>query len=256
MAQSPFLSAFSQTEIPIRQYRGKSPTFYRDANFMAAVFTAESRAVARACAEAPFPPLEIWPGVSLAALTCLQYNDSDAGPYNELSLAFPLRRAGALAPLEAWRSLRTRSFHAHVAQLPVTTEAALFGGIDYFGYPKYLADISFEDRASGRACSLRDKASGELILEFTGLRLKTRAPRPGTELINLNTYPRKAGRTLRARMLFNQLEAGESYLKTCVELRLGGHAHAEPFRELALGRQLYYSYVPKCEAILFMPEVL
>ena len=256
MSESPFFSPYKQSDIPIRQYRGKSPMFYRDAAFMGAVFTAELGALRELLKDSGLSPVEVWPGRGLAAIFCLQYRDSDIGPYNEVSLSLPVRRRG-FGPLEALRALQSGSFHAWVAELPVTTEAALYGGVDYFNYPKYLAEISFREEGGRRSCALRDKATGELILEFSGEKIGTKAsPGPAGSLLEFNTYPRKDGRSLRARMLVNELDGGASYLRERARLSLGGHPRAEPFRRLKLGRQLYHLSVPRCEAILFMPEIL
>ena len=246
--ESPFFSGRAQKDVPIRNYQGKSPLFYRNAHIMGAVFTADLLALEKALPPGE-APVRIWPGRGLAAIHCMEYKDTDIGPYNEVSLSIPLRR-GSLG-----HSLWSRSYHSFIAQLPVTTEVALFGGLDYFNYPKYLASISFKETASTRLCSLRDPKTQELIMEFEGSKLLMQRPQPSAQM-TLNTYPRKDGRVLHARLLINQLARRQSFLRDHAAIRFGPHPLAAPFKVLGLGRPLHYLFAPECESILFAPEAL
>lgn len=260
MTPRAFFSRYAQQDIPVRQYRGKSPMFFRDAHLMGAAFTADLKSVKEALPDSPYQPLEVFPGTAVVAIHCMEYKDTDIGPYNEVSLSIAIRRGLLPSPLSLLRSVLTRNYHAYVQELPVNTEAALYGGLDYFNYPKYLADISFRETASRRVCTLRDRESLDLILEFEGGKIRTGGPSrknpEAVELLTLNTYPRKDNRTCHARMLVNQRERGTSLWPDSASLRLGGHPRAEPFRKLRLGWPLHYLFAPRCEAILFMPAVL
>lgn len=234
--------------------------FYRDVHFMGAFFTADLKALAKSLPDPGYQPLQILPGLGIVGVHCVEYKDCDIGPYNEVSLSIPVQRgpAGLLfaAPQRVLlKSLITRSYHAYIKELPVTTEAALYGGIDFFNYPKYLADISFRETATHRICTLRDRETLDLIIEFEGRKIGTRRPKR-LKTMTLNTYPRKENRTLHARMMVNQREYGNSVLIQDASLRFGPHPRAQPFKEIGFGWQLQYLYAPSCEAILFMPEVL
>ncbi|MBI4247871.1 MAG: hypothetical protein HY611_00075, partial [Elusimicrobia bacterium] len=146
---------------------------------------------------------------------------------------------------------------AHVAALPVTTETALYGGIDFFNYPKYLADISFRETATHRVCTLRDKESRELIAEFEGRKIPTRTCAAEEEnKLTFYTYPWIGARPHRAKLLINQIERGGACLRRGASLRLGSHPRAEAFRALSIGAQAQYLYAPKCQAVLFAPEAV
>lgn len=73
--------------------------------------------------------------------------------------------------------------------LPVTTEIALQGGVEVYNYPKYLADISYRETKNYRICTVRDRESQDLIVEFDGRKLETKHPsRPNLDFHN---YPEK-----------------------------------------------------------------
>ncbi len=254
MSADTFFDAYRQAPVSIRGAPGKSPMFFRDFNMMGGVFAAD-RAAARAALPARgYRSLDLPLGRALVAVHCMEYKDSDIGPYNEVSLSIALRR-GPLpftSLLQAARALRTRTFHAYVKALPVTTEVALHGGVDFFNYPKFLADITFRETSSHRVCTVRDKQSRDLILEFEGRKLPAR---PCEERLTLHTYPEIKGRPARARLVVNQLERGASFMLGA-GLRFGAHPAADVFKRLGIGRLAHYLYAPRCQGVLFAPEAL
>lgn len=93
--------------------------------------------------------------------------------------------------------------------LPVTTEIALQGGVEVYNYPKYLADISYRETKNYRICTVRDRESQDLIVEFDGRKLETKHPsRPNLDFHN---YPEKAGRHLHARVEINRCQSATSF---------------------------------------------
>jgi hypothetical protein len=254
---SAFFTGIRQQPVDIRGVPGKSPMFFRDFSLMGGVFLADLAAV-RAALPRGYRPLRLPFGRGLVAVHCMEYKDSDIGPYNEVSLAVALKtgRLPFTSPLQAARAALTASYHAYVSALPVTTATALHGGVDFFNYPKYLADVSFRETASHRVCTLRDKESGDLICEFEGRRLGTRcAPPDGANLMRLTTYPEMSGRMRRARLDVNRLECGTSWLRGG-SLRLGAHPRAAAFAALRLGPLVEYLYAPRCQGVLYRPEDL
>lgn len=253
---NPFFAPYRQLEVSIRGAPGKSPMFFRDLHMMGAVFLADLRRVHEALPAGLFRPLALPGGKGLVAVHCMEYRDTDVGPYNEVSLSIAVRRGWLpfMSLAQLVRSLQSQAFHAYVKALPVNTEVSLHGGLDFFNYPKYLADISFRDTATHRVCTVRDRESRDLILEFEGWKPRTRTS--GSDIVSLWTYPVIGGRPHRAKMLVNQLEAGTAWLRRGAWLRFGPHERAEVFKRLELGRQAQYVYAPRCEAVLFEPEAL
>jgi hypothetical protein len=258
MSAGAFFDAYKQEPVSIRGVPGKSPMFFRDFHLMGGVFLADRSRVQAALPSRWYRPLKMPLGRALVAVHCMEYKDSDIGPYNEISLSIALRVGWApfMSLFQAARSIRTRTYSAYVKSLPVTTETALHGGVDFFNYPKYLADISFRETAAHRVATLRDKDSGDVILEFEGRRIAAWACAPKDEnRMTLETYPEIDGRPKRARLLVNRLESGTTRLRGAA-LRLGSHPRAAEFKDLDIGPVLEYLYAPRCQGVLFMPEPL
>ena len=259
MSALTFFDGYTREDVSIRGVPGKSPMFFRDLNMMGAVFTADLAKARTALPEGCYRPLALPLGRALVAVHCMEYKDTDIGPYNEVSLSIALHRSRLpfMSVVEAAASLRRQAYHAYVTALPVTTETALYGGIDFFNYPKYLADISFRETATHRVCTLRDKESLDLILEFEGRKIATRTCAAKNEnRLTLYTYPQIGVRPYRAKFLINQIERGAACLRRGASLRFGSHPRAEEFKELGLGAQPQYLYAPRCQAVLFAPEAL
>ena len=256
MSALTFFDGYKQEPVSIRGAPGKSPMFFRDFHLMGAVFLADLSRVRSALPGGWYRALRMPLRRALVAVHCMEYKDSDIGPYNEISLSIALKRGWLpfLSLYQAARSLQTRTYHAYIKDLPVTTETALHGGVDFFNYPKYLADISFRETAAHRVCTLRDKDSRDVILEFEGRRLSTWACAPDDEnRMTLYTYPRIDGRPRRAKLLVNRLESGTAYLRGA-GLRLGSHPRAAEFENLGIGPVMEYVYAPRCQGVLFKPE--
>ena len=256
MSALTFFDGYKQEAVSIRGAPGKSPMFLRDFHMMGGVFLADLRRVRAALPKGWYRPLRMPLGHGLVAVHCMEYKDSDIGPYNEISLSIALRRGWLpfTSLFQAARSLRSQTYHAYIKALPVTTETALHGGVDFFNYPKYMADISFRETATHRVCTLRDKDSRDVILEFEGRRLATWTCAPKDENpLTLFTYPEMGGRARRAKLLVNRLESGTSRLRGA-GLRLGSHPRADEFKNLRIGHVMEYLYAPRCQGVLFKPE--
>jgi len=263
MTPASFFAEYPQEEIQIRQYAAKSPLFYRDLHMMAAVFAADLETVRSLLPDGRYQPLRVARTRALVAVHCFEYRDSDIGPYNELSLSVGVHFGGkrVASPAAILASIWKEEYHGYVSELPVTTEVALYGGLDFFNFPKYLAEISFAQEAEHRICRLRDRESGELIVAFKGRALtspgrvdKAKPPRPAR--MTLASYPQSDGKTLRARFALNLKDAARSWLRGHATLTPGTHPRAQLFRRLALGRPIQYIFAPSCEAILFPPEII
>jgi hypothetical protein len=255
MSALSFFEGFAQKPVSIRGVPGKSPMFFRDFHMMGGVFLADLRGARAALPRSGYRALSLPLGRALVAVHCMEYKDSDIGPYNEVSLSIAVKRGWLpLSLLQAARALSSRTYHAYVKALPVTTETALHGGVDFFNYPKYLADISFRETAAHRICTVRDRESGDAILEFEGRRLATWSCAPQDEnRATLLTYPEIGGRPMRAKLLVNRVECATAFLRGA-GLRLGPHFRAAEFRELGIGAVVEYAYAPRCQGILFEPE--
>jgi len=160
-----------------------SPNFYYSSSSVQLLFLAP---LARLRASLPMPlePLRPLPGRGLVALTFFSYRVCDNDPYNEASVAVVIRRPGARGShtLELLRTLRRRTYVAHVLALPVNTEVARVRGVQGYQLPKWLADIEVDVDVDVRARILARDGSPDLALNapLPALRTVTPQSRLGT----------------------------------------------------------------------------
>ena len=130
------------------------PIRYRKLDMFFAVYTADRLKVLAALPSPRLKPIPVWPGRVLVALNAFNYLDTDVGAYGEFSVGFPCTCS---------HQGRTR-FGVYVHRLPVTTEVARVAGIEVWGYPKFIAEMQFEDHPESRG--LRMTAAGKHVLDL------------------------------------------------------------------------------------------
>ncbi len=248
MNNSEFFNGVIQWEMTSEEFnlKGKLPVFYYDNTAMTAIYTASTAMVRRLLPRSDMFPVEVRRGRALAAFTAFEYRDSDIDPYNEFSISFPITfRKKNIPGLTVLSMMARRYFTAYVWQLPVTTERARIGGVEMYGYPKFLADIVFSDEGSLLACTLSE--GGKNILTLKGKKLKT-----STEKVNrFKTYSIKDGVPLVANVYMNPREFGKSMSPKAAQLTLGDHDISNQLRSLDLSdKPLFFQYMPMMEAIL------
>ncbi len=235
------------------QRRVKLPVFYYDNTAMTAIYTASTAMVRRHLPRTEMRPVEVLPGKALVAFTAFEYRRTDIDPYNEFSISFPVTyRKPSIPGLTVLSMMARRYFTAYVWQLPVTTEIARYGGVQWYGYPKYLADIRFSHEGPMLSCTLTE--GGENILVLEGKKLKTR----NEKFNRFKTYSVKDGVVLPANVYMNPIEFGMSMSPGAARLSVGEkHPVARQLRELGLSeRPVFYNYMPLMEAVLYAPRNL
>jgi hypothetical protein len=231
---------------------GKLPCFYYDNTCMTATFTASTEMVRALLPSPDMHPVEAFRGRALVAFTAFEYRATDIDPYNEFSISFPVTFGKRNIPgLSSLLMMFRRYFTAYVWQLPVTTERARAAGVELYGYPKFLADITFTTEGGMLACRLSE--NGRHILTLKGKRLRT-----SPEKVNrFKTYSVKDGVPLAANIYMNPKEFAKSMLPGSAELVLGEHGIAQTLRSAGLSpRPMFYQYMPVMESILFGPRNL
>ncbi|MBI3534683.1 MAG: acetoacetate decarboxylase family protein, partial [Deltaproteobacteria bacterium] len=172
-----FFAPYKQKKIYIRNHAAKSPLFYKSLNMMGAVFTVNLEKVTHLLPKTlNLIPLTLAPLAKQRAIIgiyCFEYKETDIGPYNEFSIALALNPTGTnflsfLSAFEIIKNIFTESHHGYVLQMPVTTELAYWGGVDYFNFPKYITNIQFEDTLTTRICNVYDRSNQKLIFSFEG----------------------------------------------------------------------------------------
>jgi hypothetical protein len=221
------------------------PIHYRDAEAIMAFFPVPSTKAAELLPTKRFRLVEVFPGTSVLAVVAFEYRDTDVGPYNELGLCFPVlynsRFPIPLVPLLLEKWYPGLGFYIH--HLPVTTEIAWRAGLEIWGYPKFVAGITFEENATRRICRLEE--AGKHILS---LAIK-KPDHQRQEKRNLITYSIREGEILKT-VIPAQLKIGYTRLGGAT-LELGEHPVAQELRGLTISpRAIEVRYVPSMQSIL------
>lgn len=256
MRGSPFFDGVAQSDAEIAGQAVKLPVFYYDTSAMIALFPARVRELRTLMPDARFVPALLAPGLGAVAIGCLEHRDTDIGPYNELAISIPLNQPWFRPNLPGralWEASRRGQMHSLMLHLPVTTEVALRGGIDYFNFPKFLAGIEFDEDGGRRRCRLAE--GKEQILAFSGDRLPTGGRAQQVQHffhLWMDKQPQQA------EFKVDELELGRSMRLGAASVELGAqHPIARELERLLVSRRsLQYEYVPKLEAILYGPEHL
>ncbi len=229
------------------------PVYYYDNSSLTAIYTAATKKLRPYLPDPLMHPLEAFPGRCLIAFTAFEYRKTDIDPYNEFSIAVLINYGKRAVPgFSVMRQLMAKSFNAWVWRLPVTTELARWGGVELYGYPKFLAGIDFNRSGGEVQCVLSEKKKH--ILTLRGRKLKT--GKGG--IVRYRTFPVKDGITLRANVFTSHLEYAESRRPSDVSLEIGkDHPVCDELRGIGLGKKaLMYQYSAVNEAVLFGPRNL
>ena len=144
------------------------PCIVRDACSATATWLVSSRA---AQALLPGPELEIaevLPGRGLLSIACIDYRDNDLGDYNEVSIAFFVRRRGdrkGVPYLGAAVDMMRGLLPTHIIHLPVNQSFTCEAGRTIWGFPKTVDEIDF-DTSGDRARCIWNK-DGQNVLKIS-----------------------------------------------------------------------------------------
>jgi len=212
------------------------PVRYYDWSWMNAIFPAPAANVQRLLPSNKLKPLLLMPGKAMVALTAIEYRHiADVGPYNEFSVSvlvqcepiitvpgLPVLFNPLLSP--QWY----KKFGVYICHLPVTTKEAYQFGVEIWGYPKFVAEISFEETDQIRRCRLR--AEGQEIISLDVKKLATQA-----RSISLYSYSVKNSQLLRT-LIQTQGQYGIATFPGGASYTLGNHPIAEELRALRMGK--------------------
>lgn len=253
MRGSSFFDGVAQSEVMIAGVPAKVPIFYYEGNAISAAFPARLGALRALMPDPRIVPARLAPGLGVVAVTCFEYRDTDIGPYNELAISVVLNEPWFLPNLPGralLASMRSGQLHAWVHHLPVTTEIARAGGVDFYNYPKFIGQIEFSESASERACELSE--NGEPILTLKGRRIRTGR----SERLQLFSHLWMDRQPQSSEFKINALDLGMTIFPGAATLTLGDrHPIARELARLIVSRTpLQFQYIPSFEGILYGPE--
>jgi len=250
MGDDRFFDDILQLDARLGGFDFKMPLFYRDASSVTAIFAARERA-ARELLPAALRPATLAPGMAAVAVTVFDYRDTDIGPYGELAVSIPVglgRRPVPLAGVVG--QMRSRTLRAWVQQLPVTTEIARVGGVEVYGYPKFLAGI--ELRANGNRFEATLDHDGERALSLSGCLPDGSR---GSQTFRYLTHSQKGGRLLEGQVLLRADSLAEAVRPSGVHIDVspGTRVGAELSGLLLSHRPLLVQWMPRFRSVLHAP---
>jgi len=131
------------------------PCIVRDARSATATWLVSSRA---AQALLPGPELEIaevLPGRGLLSIACIDYRDNDLGDYNEVSIAFFVRKRGGrkgLPYIGAAADMMRGLLPTHIIHLPVNQSFTCEAGCTIWGFPKTVDEVEIDSLGDRVRC--------------------------------------------------------------------------------------------------------
>ena len=243
MRDTAFFEQLRQQPLEENGHQFCSPCFYYDITTINVAFLAPLKRLAKHLPSKHMRPLRmsLWHGI--LAITAFEYRDSDIGPYNEVSISIPVT-LGKSAPVffGAMRALQEPM--TYVWQLPVTTEIARYGGVEFYGFPKFIAEIEFQRTNNWTHCHLA--ADGQDILTISARQIETQQ----VERSRMHALTMREARILRSEVIVNPRQHGVSRRADDVRLELGDHPIAEELRNMSLGRMIQLQTMPANQAIL------
>jgi hypothetical protein len=243
MFRSSFFDGVTHQPVAIGDTLLASAFYYRVASFEVGVTV--SAAWARQVLDGtPLRPLSVAPGRAALVLGATSYQDSDAGPYDEVLMLIPVSLDRGRTPFGLLQWLR-KGGGAYAWQVGVTTEIARQLGIEVLGWPKFLADIEVDVGSDPVSCSV--SVDGRLVLELSARRPRCR---PGDDRQRFDMFAVHDDLLLRCQAIDHIRESGFRVGRSDIRLTIGDHPIADGLREAGLGRPLGVSVVPQHEMVL------
>jgi len=209
-------------------------TRYLDGTMFAASFRAPVDRIGERLPSPKCKPVEVSPGFASVLIMANEFRHVDVlYPYNEVAIAIPtyldLKQTGPQINV-LW--------YLH---LPVSTEDARWGGVENYGFPKYVAEIRIN--SDPPECRLTDK--GREILTLKVKKLETSFQEWAVSNVTIRN-----GKLIRSTLEI----AGQRGIDETAGgglLSFGDHPIAEEMNQLQVERSSFrHEYCPKVEAIL------
>ena len=146
------------------------PTRFYDGSSAMGIFSVPARIADDLIADSGFTTARIAPGRTALSLICVHYTDTECGSYEEIAMAFFVKRLGhqarpAIPYLSTWWDIVRGNIASHTWCLPVSSTLSRDCGIFMWGFPKTLERIEYQLEA-GRA-QTSWMIDDELVLSYS-----------------------------------------------------------------------------------------
>jgi hypothetical protein len=231
--QSEVLSTGHRVELPLSTH----------ATMTGAVLSASPVAV-RELLPAGLAPIRATRNRAAVTLLCVDYDrigrDSGITPYDEFGILIPAVHDNSRTL--PYVSVLTRGVSGYVWHLPVTSEPAKALGVDIWGYPKEVADITHEDDGSTRRTAVH--IDGQQLIDVTVDR-----PPMFSQTDSGQSYTIKDGSILREELELDG-EIGVWPYSSNISYTLGDHPRAERLKELDLSERALMRFAADTEFVV------
>jgi len=244
MSKQDFFHEVEHTPVPWRQYELHNPLFYQDISFISMSILAPLEKIRQLLPSKRLKPYRVTARLGVVSITAYQYRECDIGPYNEVMIGFPVTIDKETPIFTGTLRKAPEVLLSYSHHLPVTTEIAWEVGAEFAGYPKFVADIQFDEEQGWLKCTLQTE--GQHILTLSGRQLPTkRFPR-----FRVHPLTYRRGYILRSEFVMSEREMGASTREEDVKLELGTHPISEELKAMELGKVTGYRYCPYVQGIL------
>lgn len=235
-----FFNKVKVKEIEVSGTNMRFPLRYYDWSMIAACFPAPAVQIQKILPGSHLKSVQLAPGIAAVHVMAFEFRQIDTlAPYNELAIMIPVdyqpKRNGSALP------------GAYAYYLPVSTVESCRVGNEVWGFPKVLADVSF-DNTDGM-CYCRVSSEGK---EVISLQVKTLVTAP--KAWESYYYTVKDGSLLRTRI---QIEGknGEAVTDGGASFTLGPHSFADKLSVLGMQTtSIGHWYAPQVKSILHLPD--
>ncbi len=208
------------------------PILYYDLRMLGSTFSTKTSKLKKLLPHPNFQPLELWPGTGLLIISAFEYHDTSIGPYNEIGISVPVKfpPGFAIPGLSTFNMMRKNHFSVYIHHLPVTTEIARMGGVYFYNYPKFLAEITFQDQNENLEVTLKE--NDDLILKLN----TEKQPLKNSVELEIHTYSIKENVVMHSLVEGKAPRYGMKMMGSKAELELGDHPIGKELADLNLSK--------------------
>jgi hypothetical protein len=214
------------------------PFLYYDFSRITATFPAPIPEIQKVLPSEKLTPVEIQKNTTLVTFVAYEYRKMEGiNPYNEFGVTIPTIHKEKNLP------------GSYVTHLPVTTEQARWGGVEIYGFPKFLADISFEEKEN--VCKSQVRLDDKDIISLEVRKMETHL-----ESSEIYTYTILDDKIVRTHVQIQGfVSTGNDEQGATVHL--GDHPFASEIKALGFKEApVSYTYSPRMQSLLHKPGEL
>lgn len=211
------------------------PFLYYDFSRITASFPAPTNKIKEILPSKKLQPVEIKQNASIVMFIAYEYRKMEGiAPYNEFGIAIPTTYKANNLP------------GSYVTHLPVTTEQARWGGVEIYGFPKFIADITFEDKP--KICGSQVNLDNQKIVSLEVNKKDTRL-----ESNEFYTYTVLGDKIVRTLVQYQgYVSTGTD--KNGAKVELGTHPKSKEIISLGFEETpIQYTYSPMMQSLLHKP---